>query len=125
MVARVRARIEGRVQGVGFRPAVLRHAVACGLTGFVRNDPQGVTLDVEGDEERVAAFFAGLEKHAPRQADIVRVTRRRLAPKGYDSFDVVESAATGRGRKRPDRQDWAVGRHSRRDASPGPHEPAA
>jgi hydrogenase maturation protein HypF len=96
MVSRVRARVEGRVQGVGFRPAVFRHAVACGLTGFVRNDPQGVTLDVEGDEERVAAFFDGLAGHAPRQADIQRVTTRRLAPKGYESFAVVESEAGGR-----------------------------
>ncbi|HLA81133.1 MAG TPA: carbamoyltransferase HypF [Thermoleophilia bacterium] len=96
MVARVRARVEGRVQGVGFRPAVFRHAVACGLTGFVRNDPRGVTLDVEGEEERVALFFDGLVEHAPRQADIHRVTRRRLVPKGYDSFTVVESEASGR-----------------------------
>jgi hydrogenase maturation protein HypF len=96
MVSRVRARVEGRVQGVGFRPAVFRHAVACGLTGFVRNDPQGVTLDVEGDEERVAAFFDGLAGHAPRQADIQRVTTIKLAPKGYESFAVIESEAGGR-----------------------------
>lgn len=96
MVARVRARVQGRVQGVGFRPAVFRHAVACGLTGFVRNDPQGVTLDVEGDEERVAAFFDGLAANAPQQADIQRVTTRRLVPRGYESFDVMPSEPGGR-----------------------------
>jgi len=41
VIARVRAWIEGQVQGVGFRPAVYRHAVNRGLTGFVRNDPEG------------------------------------------------------------------------------------
>ncbi|MFH0916277.1 MAG: carbamoyltransferase HypF [bacterium] len=96
MVARVRARVQGTVQGVGFRPAVFRHAVACGLTGFVRNDPQGVTLDVEGDEDRVAAFFDGLAAHAPQQAEIQRVTTRRLAPRGYESFDVMPSEPGGR-----------------------------
>jgi len=84
------------VQGVGFRPAVFRHAVACGLTGFVRNDPQGVTLDVEGDEKMVTAFFDGLAEQAPRQADIQRVTTRRLVPRGYESFEVMPSEAGGR-----------------------------
>ena len=92
---RVRARVEGRVQGVGFRPAVYRHAVACGLTGFVRNDPQGVTLDVEGDEERLTTFFEGLKGHAPQRAEIIRVTTRKLAPRGYLTFEVMESEAGG------------------------------
>jgi hydrogenase maturation protein HypF len=83
------------VQGVGFRPAVYRHAVACGLNGFVRNDPRGVTLDVEGDEAAIESFFTGLEANSPRGSRIVRVTRRKLAPKGYDRFEVTASEAGG------------------------------
>jgi hydrogenase maturation protein HypF len=72
-----------------------RHAVACGLTGFVRNDPQGVTLDVEGEESAIQDFFAGLEAHSPRESHIARITRRRLPPRGYDRFDVTASDSGG------------------------------
>ena len=43
-------RVEGVVQGVGFRPYVYRLAGELGLTGFVLNDPHGVLLEVEGSE---------------------------------------------------------------------------
>jgi hydrogenase maturation protein HypF len=95
LVARVKARVEGRVQGVGFRPAVYRHAVACGLKGYVRNDPQGVTLDVEGEEGDLAAFFERLVEQPPEQARIVKVTKRRLVARGYDRFEVVASEEGG------------------------------
>ena len=40
----------GQVQGVGFRPYVYRLALELGLTGWVRNDPSGVTLEVPPPE---------------------------------------------------------------------------
>ncbi|MDQ6838702.1 MAG: acylphosphatase, partial [Actinomycetota bacterium] len=46
--ARVRIRVLGTVQGVGFRPFVYRHARALGLAGFVRNDSAGVLIEAEG-----------------------------------------------------------------------------
>jgi len=45
---RARARIEGTVQGVGFRPYVFTLSEDLGLAGFVRNDERGVVLEVEG-----------------------------------------------------------------------------
>ena len=50
---RARARVQGTVQGVGFRPYVHRLAGELGLTGYVLNDAHGVLLEVEGDAEAV------------------------------------------------------------------------
>lgn len=56
--ARVAAR--GIVQGVGFRPAVFRLAAARGLTGWIRNHPEGVDLEVQGAAASLQAFLADL-----------------------------------------------------------------
>ena len=45
---RVRARVQGVVQGVGFRPFVYRLAREEQLGGFVLNDERGVVLEVDG-----------------------------------------------------------------------------
>jgi acylphosphatase len=44
---RVRVRVEGVVQGVGFRPHVYRLARELGLAGWVRNDERRVVIEVE------------------------------------------------------------------------------
>lgn len=61
MIKRQRIFITGRVQGVGFRPAVYRIAQALGLTGFVYNDTKGVTIELQGKEERISGFLKRLK----------------------------------------------------------------
>ncbi len=55
----------GEVQGVGFRPQVLRLAHRHGLTGFVRNDPDGVRIEVQGAADAVRALEAGVRALRP------------------------------------------------------------
>jgi hydrogenase maturation protein HypF len=95
MKTRWRARITGRVQGVGFRPTVYRYATALGLGGFVRNDPQGVTLEVEGDELKIGAFFNHLTNEPPRHAIIIDIQTEVLEATGCQQFDVVGSEDGG------------------------------
>jgi len=57
---RQRIVITGRVQGVGFRPAVYRLAKRLGLTGFVYNDSRGVTIELQGREGEIADFVKRL-----------------------------------------------------------------
>lgn len=95
MNTRIRARITGRVQGVGFRPTVYRYATELGLAGFVCNDAQGVTVEVEGDDLKVGAFFEHLVSAPPPQARIVDIEKQVCERRGTGTFEVVESEFSG------------------------------
>ena len=72
MIKRQRIFITGRVQGVGFRPAVYKIATALGLSGLVYNDTKGVTIELQGPEQKIAEFLSRLqsEKEKPPLAEI-------------------------------------------------------
>jgi hydrogenase maturation protein HypF len=95
MATRVRARVQGTVQGVGFRPYVYRLARAERLGGWVRNDERGVVLEVEGAVDAVERFLARLPREAPPLAAVERVRRRALACVGESEFAIVESRGRG------------------------------
>jgi len=61
LIKRQRILITGRVQGVGFRPAVYRIAETLGLSGFVYNDTKGVTIELQGKEEGISEFLKRLK----------------------------------------------------------------
>ncbi|MBY6262485.1 carbamoyltransferase HypF [Azospirillum sp. 412522] len=91
---RLRIRVRGRVQGVGFRPHAHALARRFGLTGWVLNDPQGVLIEVQG--EATAAFRAALTGEAPPLARIDAVACEAVAPvTGETSFDIRRSGAAG------------------------------
>ncbi len=93
---RTRARVEGTVQGVGFRPFVFRLAHEQGLAGYVLNDEHGVLLEVEGPESAVARFVDRLKADAPPLAVVDRVSCSAVAPNGNPGFSILESERTGR-----------------------------
>ncbi|HEX2358825.1 MAG TPA: carbamoyltransferase HypF [Solirubrobacterales bacterium] len=95
---RVRARVEGTVQGVGFRPFVYRLAGELGLGGYVLNDEQGVLLEIEGTPEAVDAFFGRLAGEAPPLASVERVSREEAEPHG-GAREFVIAVSEGRGRE--------------------------
>jgi len=96
--ARRRLRIRGQVQGVGFRPFVYRMATELGLSGWVRNDGEGVQLEIEGALPRLDEFERRLATEAPRLARIVSLERAHCATVGSgEPFAIVASASGGRG----------------------------
>jgi hydrogenase maturation protein HypF len=94
-VSRVRARIEGTVQGVGFRPYVYRLADEMGLAGHVLNDSRGVVVEVEAPSETVERFLARLPAEAPPLATVERVTAEELEEMGELGFSIRESPGGG------------------------------
>ena len=58
-----RARVTGRVQGVGFRWSAVREARRLGLRGWVRNGDDGsVEVEAEGDPPALADFLEWLRR---------------------------------------------------------------
>ncbi|WP_046507497.1 carbamoyltransferase HypF, partial [Streptomyces odonnellii] len=87
----------GVVQGVGFRPFVYALATGLGLTGWVTNTAEGVSLEVEGPAEAVAAFCERVADSAPPLA-VVESVRHRLVPAvGGSGFTIRPSPDSGSG----------------------------
>ena len=94
-VRRLRVRVEGVVQGVGFRPYVFRLATELGLTGFVLNDERGVLLEVEGEARALRRFTDRLPAEAPPLAAIEHVGVVAVAARNEAGFAIVASKRHG------------------------------
>jgi acylphosphatase len=71
--ARLHVRVSGRVQGVGFRYSAERQAHCLGLTGWVRNLPDGDVEAVAEAEETSLRRFLDWCGHGPPSARVTRV----------------------------------------------------
>jgi hydrogenase maturation protein HypF len=97
-IVRASVRVEGVVQGVGFRPFVYSLATRLGLAGWVGNDVDGVCAEVEGSAACVGEFLGLLEAQPPPLARVDRVTAAAMTPTGAPGFSIVASDHTGRRR---------------------------
>ncbi|HEX4656894.1 MAG TPA: acylphosphatase, partial [Streptosporangiaceae bacterium] len=86
---RTGVRVEGIVQGVGFRPFVYSLATSLGLAGMVGNDVDGVFAEVEGPPAAVETFLVSLTREAPPLARIERITTTTMQPHGTASFSIA------------------------------------
>jgi acylphosphatase len=85
---RVRVLIRGRVQGVFFRAETRARAESLGLSGSVRNRPDGAVEAVfEGDPERVESMVAWCRR-GPEGASVEDVEVSSEEPSGERGFDV-------------------------------------
>ncbi|MBA2375255.1 MAG: acylphosphatase, partial [Rubrobacter sp.] len=84
--------VRGIVQGVGFRPFVFALAKKRGLAGSVRNDAEGVHIEVEGATGDLERFLRALEADAPPLAVVEAVAWRPLGVSGEAGFRIEESA---------------------------------
>jgi hydrogenase maturation protein HypF len=88
---RLRLRVRGTVQGVGFRPFVHRLAHRHRISGFVLNDAEGVLVEAEGAPGDLAAFTAAIAAEAPPLARVASVEATACDPRHEDGFAIVRS----------------------------------
>lgn len=93
--ARYRFELEGRLQGVGFRPLVYRIADELGLAGWVHNTGRGVTLELQGDDGRIDAFEPRLRASLPAAAFLRRLQKQPLDIRNETGFRIVGSIDSG------------------------------
>ncbi len=90
---RKRLAVAGQVQGVGFRPFVYRLAAEMGLTGWVLNDPSGVTIEIQGEAPQLDRFAARLSAELPPLASMDRFEQADVpAVAGELAFEIRPSA---------------------------------
>jgi hydrogenase maturation protein HypF len=87
--------VEGLVQGVGFRPFVYTLAHAYGLNGFVRNTPEGVYMEIEGDDKKIDTFIENFHAKLPPLARIDVFKSNPLELKADKEFIIVHSDNAG------------------------------
>ncbi|MCC6446632.1 MAG: acylphosphatase [Armatimonadetes bacterium] len=69
---RLHMKIYGRVQGVGYRHFARQNAVRLGVSGWVRNRPDGKVEAVAEGEESVLLLFRNALEEGPLMARVDR-----------------------------------------------------
>ena len=83
----VKITVTGRVQGVWYRASTERKAQELGLTGFVRNQPDGsVYIEAEGDEPALDALVAWC-RQGPPLARVDTLHTEAGEPQHYQGFE--------------------------------------
>jgi len=90
-ITATRLKINGIVQGVGFRPFIYQLANHHGLKGQVANTATGVSLVLEGPALWIQRFIGDLPHRKPPLAHIVTVSTTPEPVAGFTSFSIVKS----------------------------------
>jgi len=90
-VKRLFLKVEGIVQGVGFRPFVYNQAVSLNLRGWISNNSEGVHIDVEGQEGKLNKFIYNLKHKHPSLARVENIVIEEKESINYKTFEIRES----------------------------------
>ena len=81
-------RITGKVQGVFFRKSTHEKAGQLGITGWVRNEPDGTVLaEIEGSPHAVKQMEVWLQT-GPKRAEVRQLIIEEGYLKGYVGFEL-------------------------------------
>ena len=97
-IIRKKITVQGQVQGIGFRPFVYRLAAELNLTGFVYNYTEGVTIEIQGNEDNIEKFIDRL-KQGGRKKPLLKITSMNITEIvpiiDERSFEIRQSATIG------------------------------
>jgi acylphosphatase len=87
---RITARVKGRVQGVGYRYFVTDCARQTGVSGFVKNIPDGsVTIVAEGRDDALDTFLRMIQARSTTLARVDTLEVNRCEPTGeFSGFGI-------------------------------------
>lgn len=84
----INIKVFGRVQGVGFRYYAQKKAMELGISGYVRNLPDGsVYIEAEGDENAMEQYLLWCED-GPSWALVSRLDKQWVPVQGYRDFEI-------------------------------------
>lgn len=95
MFKRIRLKISGIVQGVGFRPYIYGLAKKHNLSGWVRNGADGIVIEIEGTKTN--EFISALSDNNPPNSTINKIEYHEIEPAQEKQFTILESQ-TSRGK---------------------------
>ena len=91
----LKIRVEGIVQGVGFRPFVYNLALKHKINGWVNNDDRGVNILLYASEKNCQNFINELQKNPPQLAKINSINIEKITEiKEYKSFEIIQSSSS-------------------------------
>jgi hydrogenase maturation protein HypF len=86
-----RIKIQGIVQGVGFRPFIYGLATRYRLNGWVRNTSSGVDIEVDGYAQTIDEFVKALKNNAPPLARIDSINVEKCPQNEFVGFKIINS----------------------------------
>jgi len=91
-IVRKQVRINGIVQGVGFRPFIYNLAHKYNLAGTVSNYEEGVIIEVQGQKQKVDSFSKAIIDGAPPLSMISSIHQNEVSLKNETNFTIVQSS---------------------------------
>ncbi len=85
-------KIQGVVQGVGYRPYVYNQAVIFNIKGWVSNQGSALVVDLEGEQNSIKRFLIKIIKEPPKLANIEKVEVESRKPIGHKEFNIEKSS---------------------------------
>ncbi|MEQ8221581.1 MAG: carbamoyltransferase HypF [Candidatus Eremiobacterota bacterium] len=96
MISSAIIKIQGVVQGVGFRPFIHKLAMDRKLSGYILNCPEGVFIEVEGLKDNIEDFYRDIKKRKPPASRIIDTTIKYQPLKDFKNFTIKKSRTNGR-----------------------------
>ncbi len=87
-------KLQGLLQGLGFRPFVYRLAKQYQQNGWIANTSEGITLVIEGDTVQQDIFLKTLQTQLPPFAEIHTLSIQKQPCSYFKDFQIKSSAIT-------------------------------